>query len=53
MKLATSSEELVWVWAHNTAHMFKSWFDSYDAWESVLTNSHNQVGISESVRKGE
>eukprot|EP00047_Mylnosiga_fluctuans_P015312 m.45174 g.45174 ORF g.45174 m.45174 type:complete len:436 (-) comp5862_c0_seq2:55-1362(-) len=46
-KLATSSQELVWVWAKNTAHMFKSWFDSFDAWESMLTNSHNQIRVAE------
>ena len=42
-KLAVVPEELVWVWARNTAHMTKSWFDIQDTWASTLTNSHNQV----------
>ena len=28
-------------------HMFKSWFDRQDSWQSVLTNAANQVRVAE------
>lgn len=43
LKVATSPQELVWVWSQNTAHMTKSWFDIFDAWESTMGNAHNQA----------
>ena len=51
-KLATSPEELVWVWTASIVdpasgeyagpRMFKSWFDRENSWASLLSNVHNQ-----------
>lgn len=47
LKLAITPNELVWHWARDTAHMFKSWFDINDSWKSTLSNVHNQIRIAE------
>jgi alpha-galactosidase len=31
-------------------HMFKSWFDRQDSWDSVLTNTQNQIRLAEYQR---
>ncbi len=38
---------MVWVWARGVAHMYKSWFDINDTWQSTLTNAQNQIRIAE------
>jgi len=44
-KIALIPEELVWHWGPETAHMWKSWFDLEDTWQSTLDNIHHQVGL--------
>lgn len=58
-KLATSPDELAWVWTSRLdaadgkgPHMLKTWFDRDDTWVSVLTNAHNQARIAEYHRRG-
>jgi alpha-galactosidase len=47
VKVALRPRELVWRWAADTAHAFKSWFDIDDTYRSTLTNAHNQIRVAE------
>eukprot|EP01116_Phalansterium_solitarium_P005205 TRINITY_DN1661_c0_g1_i4.p1 TRINITY_DN1661_c0_g1~~TRINITY_DN1661_c0_g1_i4.p1 ORF type:complete len:450 (-),score=144.81 TRINITY_DN1661_c0_g1_i4:76-1425(-) len=43
--IATSWSEFVCSWGPDMANMWKIWFDRWDGWQSLLDNTHQQVGM--------
>lgn len=42
---ANRSSELLPIWGQNYAHMWKIWWDMWDAFESTMYNAHKQLNL--------